>query len=295
MGHKPIHKNVVNPANPFLRKSKPLSSSKKLPKSPLISPAPPPTVPPVRTIIIKVPPDSPLLPEHARLNAAKPGHSKKLAQNPIGQNQISSVPFKASPVEGTHSALQTLPQRFPSPTSTPFISKPTPQSFSDIFATTVPSISSNFNPDFESQPHGQRPKIVLGTNFIQQNNQVKQLSSSHSVRQQQKVQQQQQIPKVAAAPSVVTHFRPSSLSSPQPVKAKPAFKTNPSNVEVFNSLFSSFLSPSPAKLQLGRQRQVIVDGFPAGLPDGTPEGVKIALASAANRKLSVVYEYSRNG
>ena len=43
-----------------------------------------------------------------------------------------------------------------------------------------------------------------------------------------------------------------------------------------------------ASLVLGRQttdtRQVIVDGFPTGLPAGTPEGVKIALASTRDRK-----------
>ena len=43
-----------------------------------------------------------------------------------------------------------------------------------------------------------------------------------------------------------------------------------------------------ASLLLGRQatqtRNVIVDGFPTGLPAGTPEGVKIALASTKDRK-----------
>ncbi len=87
-------------------------------------------------------------------------------------------------------------------------------------------------------------------------------------------------------PSVKPTFgppnRPSSFSSVHPSSKSRPFLFS-SDAEVFLPVLNA-LSPS-----LGRQRQVIVDGFPAGLPSGTPEGVRIALASAQSRKKASVW------
>ena len=72
----------------------------------------------------------------------------------------------------------------------------------------------------------------------------------------------------------------------QPLRAFAAVQQNiPFNQQnIFQQNHPSSSSSFPSSENVVGTRQVVVDGFPAGLPSGTPEGVVIALASARNRK-----------
>ncbi len=94
-------------------------------------------------------------------------------------------------------------------------------------------------------------------------------------------------------PSFSTFNRRPTPPSPHPIFTNFAFddydtnsvNNDNSGPQILNHFSSFSFLPQSASLRvqpsntLGRQRQVVVDGFPAGLPAGTPQGVIIALAS----------------
>ncbi len=258
----PIHREVVNPANPFLR--------------PVVTAAPPDAVSVAGVAAVAAVPahSVPFSPSQVLLTRTSTTPTTTTTTSrppPLDQPQHRELLWSTSPRATVSSSSPSSslsvslssfsPSPRPPPSSLPFLSssKPPPS---------PPPTPPSFPPPSPSlPPPSSLPVLPPVTSFSQ-------IFTSTPRRR----------------PATTPRSRPKKKKKKRP---PPKPRQQRPNIPSFTDFRFDFepqrrdedaetiLSFNQALLPLlGRQRQVVVDGFPAGLPEGTPQGVRIALASS---------------
>ena len=252
----PIHKSVVNPSNPFLRTSSTsnfnnnVNSHSTSPISVVSSSSVKPP-PPVNNNVQSFDP-SPAVPK----NLFKAAKLKKLHIVNVGKPPRTTRTTTSTTALSTTTATTTTTKAF-----LPFLSQTRRPTTRRPFRPTTTAVFSDI---LDTKAPTRRPPLISTTaaSFFTtpKNNLAPKITTSRPR------------PFFAFDEDVEVLFTNTIIE-----KHKPRPKQQQQQ-----PFFQSLISAQPGRQ--GQTRQVIVDGFPAGLPSGTPVGVQIALASAQNRE-----------